>query len=793
MNVGDNTVTYGYGYTFIRKGKNDTWSIPNFIYNDLAEIGITLNENERTRLQNIADALNKNNIIQAKSLINQFIEDWRYVDLTPEEGNTLYTFDIGRSKTIIKNQFTKYLGPANGVELFDYLQNTSEMVALLDMAYNAPVLIGEKLAQSLWNGDRAEAWFQIRYKSNGGKDEDVKAGLAKRRYMDSNLFGLYQNLSSPTTKETYDAFKMLQRHRADIIAYEKLYGKPIDGSQPIRGDQIAAANNYYTKVIAAAGNGNVLSIEESLNSAKTFLLADLRTHHQNDQGLLSKLTDENFKSIDIYLNPAGGTDSDRTSVMSVDALGNPRSSLMIGMDQTDFLVGGGGEDVLLGESGKDWLIGGNGNDQLYGGEGNDTYYYKSGDGNDRIIDSGENTIIIEKTDGSTRTITELYNTGVNVWTTPDGEVELTHNSPWQLEIEGGGTIVLGDTFQDGDFGIHLRDAPTNPDLDNTIYGDRQSVYTPPQFDSFGNEITNYSIVQPGKNDLLYDSAADDRIEGGGGNDDIWAENGGNDHLLGGDGQDQVAGKAGDDLIEGGSDSDIVAGGLGNDQVFGETAGEMSALIAAGEIAPNVDQRGDLVIGREGDDFLYGSNAKDVVFGGAGHELIVGGGGNDIIFGDIDCTLATREWAVEIGADHAINFSNMNILDTGDAGNDVVYAGAGEDVVLGGAGDDEIDGGEGADSVSGDAGGDSIYGGGGNDLLAGDNSALSVDLHGGDYIDGGSGNDQIWGEGGSDTLFGGEDNDTIYGDDQGMVAYAGDDRDVAGHQESMGNRRQRHCL
>ncbi|MGZ3535782.1 MAG: hypothetical protein ACXU9K_11220 [Thermodesulfobacteriota bacterium] len=40
-NKADNTVTYGYGYTFIRKG--DIWRIYGNLDTDLAAIGITLN------------------------------------------------------------------------------------------------------------------------------------------------------------------------------------------------------------------------------------------------------------------------------------------------------------------------------------------------------------------------------------------------------------------------------------------------------------------------------------------------------------------------------------------------------------------------------------------------------------------------------------------------------------------------------------------------------------------------------------------------------------------------------
>ena len=49
-NIGDHTVTYGYGYTFIRKSNikgKDVWSIYGYLEGDLFEIGIMLNWQEQ--------------------------------------------------------------------------------------------------------------------------------------------------------------------------------------------------------------------------------------------------------------------------------------------------------------------------------------------------------------------------------------------------------------------------------------------------------------------------------------------------------------------------------------------------------------------------------------------------------------------------------------------------------------------------------------------------------------------------------------------------------------------------
>ncbi len=198
----------------------------------------------------------------------------------------------------------------------------------------------------------------------------------------------------------------------------------------------------------------------------------------------------------------------------------------------DFQLNGrDGNDIIFGEGGNDQIEGGKGNDILIGGEGHDTYYYKVGDGNDRIVDTGENTIIIEGADGKRRTITNVYKTGADVWTTADGKAQFTHNSPWQIVLEDGSTIELGESFQDGDFGIHLLDMPSNPQTTTTIVGDLTPTnINNPQYDSLGNIITDPSSPSPNRADVLFDSAGNDRMEGRGGDDTIVASRGGDDWI-----------------------------------------------------------------------------------------------------------------------------------------------------------------------------------------------------------------------------------------------------------------------
>ncbi|WP_028895760.1 calcium-binding protein [Syntrophorhabdus aromaticivorans] len=337
------------------------------------------------------------------------------------------------------------------------------------------------------------------------------------------------------------------------------------------------------------------------------------------------------------------------------------------------LQGGGGNDYIYGGKGDDTLTGGKGDDYLIGGADFDTYYYTVGDGHDWIYDQ-DNTgkIIIKDQRGgivAERSLGNFYKVEgeTNVWKNPNGVIEITHNSPWKIVLDDGGTIELGEDFESGDFGITLLDTPSDPTTTTTILGDLAPLNDPPQYDALGNVIVNPNVPSPGRNDILYDSAGNDRvdshglrpgpsagscrpwessellraegeaptallvegatraplIEGRDGNDMLYGWQGGNDWFSGESGRDGLSSGEGDDIIEGGTEGDLLFGAEGDDQLFGETKGEMEDLVTAGETAPNINEQGDLISGGAGDDFLYGSVRNDALFGGEGSDLLVG--------------------------------------------------------------------------------------------------------------------------------------------------------------------------
>jgi Ca2+-binding RTX toxin-like protein len=121
----------------------------------------------------------------------------------------------------------------------------------------------------------------------------------------------------------------------------------------------------------------------------------------------------------------------------------------------------------------------------------------------------------------------------------------------------------------------------------------------------------------------YGTNGDDRREGGGGYESVYAYGyGGNDYieggvaddiLEGGDGTDILLGRGGNDILMGGNETDTVVGNDGNDVLYG----------GSGD---------DILVGGNGNDTVYGDDGHDVLVGDMGHDTLAGFNGNDRLNG-----------------------------------------------------------------------------------------------------------------------------------------------------------------
>ena len=251
------------------------------------------------------------------------------------------------------------------------IPNSKERAVLVSLAYNTKdgntTLLGDDLKQAIQKGNRADAYYEICYRSN--KDSLTAtppagaAGVAKGRYYQSGVFSLYETGNSAADKdEAISVYQMFTRNRDHILKYEAAYGN-VNGHAGTKGDQIAAANHEYH---LDGTNNAIRSLANVLSSA-----ADILTREYGHGRTFNPLNIQ--VASDAKYNLTGESTNARTG---------SNDDLLIGhATKGSRLDGGAGDDVLIGGSGNDVLIGGPGNNIMAGGGGHDT-----------IIDEGRNTV-----------------------------------------------------------------------------------------------------------------------------------------------------------------------------------------------------------------------------------------------------------------------------------------------------------------------------------------------------------------------------------------------------------------
>jgi Ca2+-binding RTX toxin-like protein len=664
---------------------------------------------------------------------------------------------------------------------------SQELIALTSLVYNGGAgIIQSKLANAIRDDNRPAAWYEIAFNSN----KNSVFGLQNRRMQEAATFGLYPTVDgAPSVTE--DSSRNVYR---------------VFGTQGIANALAKVKSLWHTD---GAGNRTSQIQQSEFDAFKAQLFADLTPAHD----VIVATWGQTYGISDVPV--------DGILVDSADPRLNPTHSEFLNATKvSDLGVEQSVNNILIAEGGADYLLGGKGNDVLVGGAGRDRYYFRTGDGQDVIIDSdgwnqdpGElfrnnqkialgikedaNTWKSKGTDGATTTFTRSIN-------------------GFDLEITFSGAESAGDkiTVKNFDFdhagadylGIRLIDAPdaTAPSTTNTIQGDQHPQdFNPPnnehRVDVLGNTVTD-GTPEPDRADTLYDSAGNDTISAGGGGDTINLIRGGNDYVdggagndtvtasasgqayvLGGEGLDKVFTAGGEDWLEGGAGADILAAEGGDDVIYAGSSDSgavtIATAVAAGEIAGPVSGAGDLLSGNEGDDILFGANTADLLLGGSGEDILIGGGGNDNIYGDDYLVAADRGWAqTRTVTNNVYTVSSSNVVATGGAsgGMDVIYGGAGDDWIFAGAGDDAAEGGSGEDVIFGELGNDVLSGGAGNDVLSGDATGAPG---GDDFLDGGDDGDQLFGLAGNDVLYGGSGNDFLYGGEGEDVLYGGPGVDV----------------
>lgn len=472
------------------------------------------------------------------------------------------TLNQSESEQLLRASMREYEGPANSLNM----PLSDERVALMSLSYNrgTGALMGNQAKNvpehpvmgAIRNGDRAEAWFHMRYNCWGSSDQQFEGGLRKRRFAEAHVFGLYDDPNNVSPDEARNVSRVYGLHRDEIDRVERNYGVTVDGTQATR-NRIAEANDDYPALVREYGR--VQNIADSLEPARQSLLSQARGENPD---LAEQLMPGNFPAGRIHMDPNRNlqTDAEVTPIVAamrnlrnpprprtIDAVDHEqRNSTTQGMDENhaatidsrrmtrerepkeiasnDLLIGGGGNDTLRSHLGNDILIGGEGRDRMEGGIGHDVYKIGAGD---TVMDRdglGEVRWGQEQLTGGTRT--ESPNTyrsadGHFTYELAGGNLTTTDNRATDQAVRERAVIT---NFKNGQLGITLSEqsagtrqqtpsapAPA-PDINASSEG-RQSSRRPEQGPFNDPHLDRYYAAMVGGNSDLADRVAREFAQG----------------------------------------------------------------------------------------------------------------------------------------------------------------------------------------------------------------------------------------------------------------------------------------
>ncbi|MGY0793222.1 FG-GAP-like repeat-containing protein [Azospirillum argentinense] len=435
-----------------------------------------------------------------------------------------------------------------------------------------------------------------------------------------------------------------------------------------------------------------------------------------------------------------GTEIERLTFIGIGnfkGTGNTLNNLIVGGAGNDTLTGGAGADTLIGGDGDDRFYFDDADAPLQGGAGFDTAVVQGnvgasldlaacsieqaygGGGNDSLIGTGAFLgLAINGRDGDDLILGSAFNdtltggNGSDTLIAGDGDDVLYIDADDAL-VSGGAGFDTVYVQGDGNLTLDL----TASGIERVFSGSGNDILTAT------GSVTLVEINGGAGDDLLVGSAFDDTLRGDAGDDTLFG-GAGNDVLVGGGGNNVLFGGAGDDRLYVDTHTASLDGGAGNDTVYARYSGGVTLDLSASIELFNGSVGSDTVtainasstvelIGGDGDDSLTGGAYADSLRGDNGNDWLDGGDGNDTLSG-----------------------GNGNDWLCGGSGNDTLSGGSGNDTLVGGFGDDSLVGGSGADLfVFSNGGGNDIlrdFNAGQGDLIGlaeGQTYTLATDMGG----------------------------------------------------------------
>jgi len=263
------------------------------LLNTINGIGVKTNGNLRSKVSEYLESIKTEDGKSAK--FGEFkLDDKQIGDILPE---VIENFRDGLNK---KLAYTSISPQESKID--DKTKGSNEYIALMSMTYNNPSLVGDGLKAHLRARNRFGAWYEIRYKSNA----DNEIGIAKRRFIESNEFGLFESdanneevndntlanisINAISFEECLDLFSLLNvakikdkdepsiTYLQNAIAYETT--KEFKGNRTIAG--------------YSSGNADFNTHYRKYNTILQFFADKINT-------LLKNVTSKTFKLEDIYV------------------------------------------------------------------------------------------------------------------------------------------------------------------------------------------------------------------------------------------------------------------------------------------------------------------------------------------------------------------------------------------------------------------------------------------------------------------------------------------------------------
>lgn len=270
--------------------------------------------------------------------------EWSDIYLASEEkASDLLDVEVDKFEEILTSKLGK-----------DDVPKSRERAALISQLYNMgsiPSTISIIKNNGNDPGQRANVWYQMRFKSNLKGSN----GIQNRRDRESAMFGLYQNGNAPKDDEEAKAvLYVLNKHRSSIVNDMADLGRSVDVEldSHLRASKVLLGKDY--------ANGKLI------NSVIVGTTTDYEDKDGNQLTIDDTLT--GTKDMDLIFGQDG-------------------NDVVHAKDKDDYIYGGSGDDLLSGGDADDLLVGGSGEDTLKGADGLDLF---KADKDDIIVNGDDN-------------------------------------------------------------------------------------------------------------------------------------------------------------------------------------------------------------------------------------------------------------------------------------------------------------------------------------------------------------------------------------------------------------------